>query len=283
MTFSKISGKFGQWADKIAATVYGLGFTSEDDLKVFMEKFKEAASAVPKEGGARASSPSNAPPQPKPKPTIRRDSTGGSAGGGAAAGARGGSAAGAVASQGGGGRDSFGGDDGSGGDDGGKVSKQLKWENERLKIALSTSGANAKKWEHELSTLKDNNTRLKTALLESASNVEDWKKQLTLWKEDGVRLKARVRELEAQGTSAGASSAQLEQAQAKHSLEVKRLNAEVASLKAEKAAWEAERMGNQNTADQLARMKRQAGALTDDLGRKLEELDSLRGELEALC
>lgn len=250
------------------------GFTSEGDLKVFMEKFKEAASSIPKTGSAKASPPpASTPPQLKPKPTMRRDSTSGSGGGAAGARAEGGRSMGGEA-------DESGGDDGGGG---GKVSKQLKWENERLKIALSTSGANAKKWEHELSTLKDNNTRLKTALLESASNVEDWKKQLTLWKEDGVRLKSRVRELEAQGSSAGASSAALEQAQARHTLEVKRLHAEVAALKAEKASWEAERMASQKTADMLAAMKRQAGALTDDLGSKLEELDSLRGELAALC
>ena len=32
MTFTKTSQKFGQWADTKANTVYGLGFSSEDDL-----------------------------------------------------------------------------------------------------------------------------------------------------------------------------------------------------------------------------------------------------------
>ena len=34
---------------------------------------------------------------------------------------------------------------------------QLKYENERLKIALGTSSTNAKRWEQELQTLKNNN------------------------------------------------------------------------------------------------------------------------------
>merc|ERR1712029_500147 len=34
---------------------------------------------------------------------------------------------------------------------------QLKYENDRLKLALAQSSANAKKWEVELTTLKNNN------------------------------------------------------------------------------------------------------------------------------
>ena len=32
MTFTKTSQKFGQWSDPRANTVYGLGFTSENEL-----------------------------------------------------------------------------------------------------------------------------------------------------------------------------------------------------------------------------------------------------------
>jgi hypothetical protein len=32
MTFTKTSSKFGQWSDPRAGTVYGLGFSSENDL-----------------------------------------------------------------------------------------------------------------------------------------------------------------------------------------------------------------------------------------------------------
>uniref|UniRef100_A0A8C4WW73 Homer scaffold protein 2 n=1 Tax=Eptatretus burgeri TaxID=7764 RepID=A0A8C4WW73_EPTBU len=41
MKFIKTSQKFGQWADSCANTVYGLGFTSEDLLSKFSEKFEE--------------------------------------------------------------------------------------------------------------------------------------------------------------------------------------------------------------------------------------------------
>lgn len=73
---------------------------------------------------------------------------------------------------------------------------ELRYENERLKQALATSGTNAKKWEHELQvlficsklhvfslqyyaqTLKATNLKLKSALKESAVNVEDWRRQV---------------------------------------------------------------------------------------------------------
>lgn len=74
---------------------------------------------------------------------------------------------------------------------------QLKYENDRLKLALAQSSANAKKWEIELATLKNNNARLTSALQESTANVEEWKRQLQSYKEDNLRLKTRYLELEA--------------------------------------------------------------------------------------
>lgn len=65
----------------------------------------------------------------------------------------------------------------------------LKYENDRLKLALATSSNNAKKWEVELQTLKNNNVRLTTALQESTANVEEWKKQLEAYKEENARMK----------------------------------------------------------------------------------------------
>lgn len=87
---------------------------------------------------------------------------------------------------------------------------QLKFENERLKIALGTSSANAKKWEQQLQTLKTNNAKLRTALQESASNVEEWKRQLSLWKDESTKYKQKVVELEG---NTGASSSELLQLQ----------------------------------------------------------------------
>ena len=60
-----------------------------------------------------------------------------------------------------------------------------------------SSSANAKKWEVELSTLKNNNARLTSALQESTANVEEWKRQLHQYKEDNTRLKMGVIEMEA--------------------------------------------------------------------------------------
>lgn len=74
---------------------------------------------------------------------------------------------------------------------------QLKYENDRLKMALAQSSANAKKWEIELATLKSNNARLTSALQESTANVEEWKRQLHSYKEENVRLKTRYLDLEA--------------------------------------------------------------------------------------
>ena len=59
------------------------------------------------------------------------------------------------------------------------------------------SSANAKKWEVELTTLKNNNARLTSALQESTANVEEWKRQLNSYKEENSRLKMSLIELEA--------------------------------------------------------------------------------------
>ncbi|XP_078699025.1 uncharacterized protein LOC144926271 isoform X2 [Branchiostoma floridae x Branchiostoma belcheri] len=76
---------------------------------------------------------------------------------------------------------------------------QLKYENDRLKIALAQSSANAKKWEVELQTLKNNNTRLTTALQESTANVEEWKKQLAAYKEENDSMKKKLVAMEGAG------------------------------------------------------------------------------------
>lgn len=74
---------------------------------------------------------------------------------------------------------------------------QLRYENDRLKLALAQSSANAKKWEVELQTLKNNNARLTCALQESTSNVEEWQRQLQALKEENSVLRAKNTELEA--------------------------------------------------------------------------------------
>ncbi|XP_029036313.1 homer protein homolog 1 isoform X1 [Osmia bicornis bicornis] len=84
---------------------------------------------------------------------------------------------------------------------------QLKYENDRLKLALAQSSANAKKWEVELTTLKTNNARLTSALQESTANVDEWKRQLQLYKEENARIKAKYADLEAGKIAEGNSEA----------------------------------------------------------------------------
>ena len=64
-------------------------------------------------------------------------------------------------------------------------------------INFIISSSNAKKWEVELSTLKNNNMRLTSALQESTANVDEWKRQLHSYKEENQRLKSKYIGLEA--------------------------------------------------------------------------------------
>jgi len=112
------------------------------------------------------------PPTESPKHELKGGGTGSSSGGGS-------------------------GDNKSSSQAGSSTEAQLKYENDRLKLALAQSSANAKKWEVELTTLKTNNGRLTAALQESTANVEEWKLQLQSYKEENGRLRSRVLELEA--------------------------------------------------------------------------------------
>ncbi|KAH8238818.1 hypothetical protein KR038_003386, partial [Drosophila bunnanda] len=89
---------------------------------------------------------------------------------------------------------------------GATAEQQLKYENERLKMALAQSCANAKKWEIELATLKNNNIRLTSALQESTANVDEWKRQLHTYKEENIRLKRDMELLRVGGGGAGAAA-----------------------------------------------------------------------------
>ncbi|XP_077532073.1 homer protein homolog 2-like isoform X1 [Haemaphysalis longicornis] len=188
MTFTKTSQKFGQWSDIRANTVYGLGFGSEADLNKFIEKFqevKEATRLAAQKAGnngvaVRPAAEGEAPPT-------------------------------AAAAPGGGGELHGGGSGSSPKHQPAKASlpqttaeAQLRYENDRLKLALAQSSANAKKWEVELQTLKNNNGRLTCALQESTANVEEWKRQLQALKEENAAMRARMLDLEASGQGGGA-------------------------------------------------------------------------------
>lgn len=212
MTFTKTSQKFGQWSDSRANTVYGLGFMSEQELLQFVEKFKEVkelsrqpsvTKLLPQSNGTGdnnhaggdailSNGPVVAPPAVATKPpqvdhvlAERATSSPGPGHPGTSLGP------------------------GHVGTPNSSLIEQLKYENDRLKIALAQSSANAKKWEVELQTLKNNNARLTTALQESTANVEEWKKQLATYKEESARMKLKVLELDTNGTAGGSTSTEL--------------------------------------------------------------------------
>ncbi|XP_065291425.1 homer protein homolog 2 isoform X1 [Dermacentor albipictus] len=175
MTFTKTSQKFGQWSDIRANTVYGLGFGSEPDLNKFIEKFQEVKEAT-RLAAQKAGNNGVAAVRPP---------EGGEAGGGDPTALHSGgspkhqqAAAKASLPQ-------------------TTAEAQLRYENDRLKLALAQSSANAKKWEVELQTLKNNNGRLTCALQESTANVEEWKRQLQALKEENATIRGRMLDLEA--------------------------------------------------------------------------------------
>lgn len=225
MTFTKTSQKFGQWSDVRANTVYGLGFSSELELNKFIEKFhevKEATRTAPKplNGTTPTTSASASPVAARSAATVvtggvtttdNQDMYAGQAANqnelnsnllksqlAATVHSRSQSLSGLQPGQ-------------QQPQDSPKKSAdkgpapnppltgeaQLKYENDRLKLALAQSSANAKKWEVELTTLKNNNARLTSALQESTSNVDEWKRQLNSYKEENSRLKVGLIELEA--------------------------------------------------------------------------------------
>jgi len=171
MTFTKTSQKFGQWADSRANTVFGLGFSSEQQLSKFAEKFqevKEAAKLARDKSQEKVETMSNHSQESgRETPSTNQAS-------------------------------SINGTDDEKISHVGPEAALLKNENELLKSAVEQSNTNAKKWETELQTLRENNARLVDALQESSANVESWKKQLSACKEESDTLREKIAELEAQ-------------------------------------------------------------------------------------
>lgn len=234
MTFTKTSQKFGQWSDIRANTVYGLGFASEAELNKFIEKFHEvkeatrsasnkssngtvittpvtSANASPVTtracGGTLSSStlsdagpllepPSMQPSCTSPAPTSSQDDSSSHHRTPQSSVSQPNDSPKHQSSE---AKSPAPGPTSS-------TEVQLKYENDRLKLALAHSSANAKKWEVELATLKNNNMRLTSALQESTANVDEWKRQLHSYKEENQRLKSKYIELEAAkgGTEAAA-------------------------------------------------------------------------------
>ncbi|XP_073083332.1 homer protein homolog 2 isoform X3 [Manis javanica] len=192
MTFTKTSQKFGQWADSRANTVFGLGFSSEQQLAKFAEKFQEV-----KEAATSA--------RDKSQEKIETSSNHSQA-------------------------SSVNGTDDEKASHVGPADAHLKSENDKLKMALTQrhlvlaapgvvegarrgsrwpwppgspparapSAANVKKWEIELQTLRESNARLSTALQESAASAEQWKRQFSVCRDENDQLRSKIDELEEQ-------------------------------------------------------------------------------------
>ncbi|XP_070991792.1 homer protein homolog 1-like isoform X1 [Oncorhynchus clarkii lewisi] len=194
MTFTKTSQKFGQWADSRANTVYGLGFSSENNLLKFAEKFaefKEAARLAKEKSQEKmelTSTPSQVaavkknvlPVLPKVPPVRKKESATGDLQSPLTP-------------------ESINGTD----DERGTTPETLQYLPEpraepsqnQLPFSHSSSSIN-KHWEAELAALKGNNAKLTAALLESTANVKQWKQQLAAYQEEAERLHTRVTELE---------------------------------------------------------------------------------------
>ncbi|XP_061172897.1 homer protein homolog 2-like isoform X2 [Saccostrea echinata] len=210
MTFTKTSQKFGQWSDPRANTVYGLGFPSEQELQKFIEKFKEvkemtrqvvsqtpptpptanqnSTSQVNGNEESHPSSSSKHANSSQPRQFLHHRSSSLSAMQGTETSKQDVN----LRER----RNSFNTPGSPNNSSNNASESQLKYENDRLKLALAQSSTNAKKWEVELQTLKNNNARLTAALQESTTNVEEWKKQLAAYKEESAKMKKKIVELE---------------------------------------------------------------------------------------
>ncbi|KAF6273175.1 homer scaffold protein 2 [Rhinolophus ferrumequinum] len=173
MTFTKTSQKFGQWADSRANTVFGLGFSSEQQLTKFAEKFqevKEAAKIARDKSQDKIETSSN---HSQASGCETPSSTQAS---------------------------SVNGTDDEKASHASPADIHLKSENNKLKIALTQSAANVKKWEIELQTLRESNARLTTALQESAASVEQWRRQCCICRDENDRLRNKIDKLEEQSS-----------------------------------------------------------------------------------
>ncbi|XP_045455167.1 homer protein homolog 1 [Melitaea cinxia] len=292
MTFTKTSQKFGQWSDVRANTVYGLGFASEAELGKFIEKFQEVKEAIQAQqcGGAKATNGSGAatpvasataspllaaraadeppaPAQPKVEDDAmmvhqRAHSVSSTLQGGYATVGR--APRGPPAAP----------------ESGDSAEQQLRYENDRLKLALAQSSANAKKWEVELATLKSNNLRLTAALQESTANVDEWKRQLHQYREEVARARHYA-------TGKGGDANEVEQLRQR----VAQLEAELAQKNEELAQITKSKKSEQDAEAKLAQSQLELAlaaqdgqrqviqALNDQLARQIDELSNIHREI----
>lgn len=175
MTFTKTSQKFGQWADSRANTVYGLGFSTEQQLQQFAEHFKELkeAARLAREKsqerfelanpGLNIAAPQELSEERHSPPLLTVNGPGEEK---------------LFRSK--------------------SAEVELTVEKERVKKMLSEGSMCEINLEAELFTLQDSNAKLVAALQEANTSVEQWKQQLAEYQEETDRLRDQVAELETQ-------------------------------------------------------------------------------------
>lgn len=178
MTFTKTSQKFGQWADSRANTVYGLGFSTEQQLQQFAEQFKEVkeAARLAREKSQERYELANpalniAAPQLSQELSEERHSP-------------------PLLTVNGPGEEKL--------FRSKSTEVQLTAEKERVKKMLSEGSMCEINLEAELFTLQDSNAKLVAALQEANTSVDHWKKQLAEYQLETDRLRDQVAELESQ-------------------------------------------------------------------------------------
>ncbi|XP_042561046.1 homer protein homolog 3-like isoform X2 [Clupea harengus] len=175
MTFTKTSQKFGQWADSRANTVYGLGFSTEQQLQQFADQFKEIreAARMAREKsqekfeltnpGLNIAAPQELSEERHSPPLLAVNGPGEDK---------------LFRSK--------------------SADMELTVEKERIKKMLSEGSICEINMEAELFTLQDSNAKLVAALHEANTSVDQWKQQLAEYQEETERLREQVTELETQ-------------------------------------------------------------------------------------
>lgn len=275
MTFTKTSQKFGQWADSRANTVYGLGFSSEQQLQQFSERFKEVKEAArlareKSQDKPELSNPalSIAAPQMsqlsqdmmedlQSPPVLCINGPGEEK---------------LYRSQ--------------------SADIELSSEKERIKKMLSEGSICELSWEAELFTLQDSNSKLVAALHEANANVEQWKKQLSAYQEETERLRDQVAELEAQGARHAACDIgkdELNQSLEELEAVLKAKDEEIHHLQSKKCDYNEVEQEREEAVQRLqevesrnAELERRVHALEQTLSNSLDERSRAENEVQRI-
>ncbi|KAG7275265.1 hypothetical protein CRUP_034992, partial [Coryphaenoides rupestris] len=241
MSFTKTSHKFGQWADSRANTVYGLGFSTEQQLQQVAYQFKEVREAArlareksqerfelsnPALNIAAPQDPSEERPSPPPLLTVN----------------------------------------GPGED---KLTRshsadveQLSSEKDRIKKMLSEGSVSSEVLlETELFSLQDSNAKLLSALHEAHSSGQMWRKQLEEYQEQTDHLRDQVAELEAQSAAAASSDPDLSQSVENLEALLRAKEQEIQSLQSKKTDASDLEQQKEEAVQRLQELERQNAAL----------------------